>query len=264
MALTSGMIGLCVDAFLAIGGPFLVYFVLRRRLTLSAHNIAVGAICFVLFALVIEQVFVAYVLIGNPASAAWFKAHKIALAIFGALAAGMFEETARLLAFSFWTRKQDGAGAALAYGIGHGGAEAIILGGLLSLLSLALAALYQNGALNSLLSSRVPPATFALLHDRLAHLTFWTALPAGIERLSALTFQIGLSFLVWRAVVHKEWPLYFLAILAHATLDTPVALFQIRLLHLGVWQLEGGYAVLAVVTAVILVARLPAKRATAR
>jgi uncharacterized membrane protein YhfC len=256
MAMTGGMIALGINALVATGAPFLIYFAFRHRLTLSVRNIAVGAVCFVLFALVIEQAFQVYVLRINPTSAAWFKAHKIAFAVYGALCAGVFEETARLIGFSFLTRKRDGVGAALAYGIGHGGAEAIILGGLLSLVSLLLAILAHNGMLDSVLSSKLPAPALALLHNRLTQLTFWHALPAGVERLSALTFQIGLSFLVWRAVSLKAWLLYFLAILCHAALDTPAALLQLGLLHMGLWPLEGTYAALAVIVAGLLLIRL--------
>jgi len=260
MVSTGGLAGLCVAGLIAIGAPFLAYFLFRARLTLSLRNILVGAVCFILFSFAIELPLNNYLLASNPVSAAWFKAHGWIYALYGAFAAGLFEETGRLVGFGLLARKSDGAGTALAYGIGHGGAEAIIVGGLGIFQSLVLAFLYNHGKLDQVLSAKFSPDKLAAIHSKLAHLTFFNALPGGFERLSALTLQIALSFLVWRAVTRKEWRFYFLAILAHTAFDVPAMLLQRGIIHPGVWQLEAGYAALAVVVAGILLSRLPPKQ----
>jgi uncharacterized membrane protein YhfC len=162
MVSMSGMAGLGVAALLAIGAPFLVYVLFRHRLTLSPRNIAVGAACFILFSL-LELLPSAYLVNFNPASAAWFKLHGWGLAIYGALAAGLFEETGRLVGLGLFARKSDGAGTALAHGIGHGGVEAIIVGASLIVQSLVLVPLYNQGKLDQVLGAKVPPATLAAI-----------------------------------------------------------------------------------------------------
>ena len=49
--------------------------------------------------------------------------------VYAALAAAVFEETGRLIAMKFWMKKWLDFPNALMYGIGHGGVEAILLGG---------------------------------------------------------------------------------------------------------------------------------------
>lgn len=257
MVSLGAMIGLGVAALISLALPAIAYFVCRKRMSLRARNILIGALCFVVFALVIEGALNAFLLVINPPTATWFKVHRIAFAIYGALAAGVFEETARLFGLSFLARKEEGAG--VAYGIGHGGAEAVLIGALGFGQSIVLAVLLNQGKLQSVLGARVPPGTFEKIQSSLEHLTFIGALPGAVERASAFVFQIALSLLVWRAVKFKQPLLYLAAILAHAAIDAPAAALQEGLIHLSTWAIEGGYAAIALVLLVILLPRVPAR-----
>jgi uncharacterized membrane protein YhfC len=259
MVSTGGMIGLGVAVLISVCLPLLVYLVCRGRMSLRARNILVGACCFIFFALVLESLLHRYLLIGNPATATWFKAHRIGFALYGALAAGVFEETARLLGLSVFARKEDGAG--VAYGIGHGGAEAIIIGALGFGNSLMLAVLLNQGKLAATLGPRVPPEALAKIQASLEQLTFFGALPGALERASALVLQIALSVLVWRAVRDKLPLLFFAAIFAHAAADMPAALLRAGVIHMSTWAIEGIYAAIAVVLLAIMLPRLPPRLA---
>jgi len=74
-------------------------------------------------------------------------------------------------------------------------------------------------------------------------------LVSGFERLFALGIQISLSMVMYYAVYksRKLW-LYPLAILLHALVDCPVALYQVGVIT-NMWLLEGIVLVSAVVLA---------------
>ena len=195
-------------------------------MVLPLRNIALGAIVLVLFALVLEFAMHWYILIHNPVTAAFFKTNLWAFAVYGAGAAGLYEETGRYIALRFLAKRVADPGTAVSYGIGHGGIEFIVVGAFAQSYSIVLAMMYQAGTLDAMLAKKVPAAALAKIHEGLAHLTFPMALVGGAERVCALLIQIALSLLVWRAVSRKEIRWYFLAILCHFAVDFPAALTQ--------------------------------------
>ena len=81
----------------------------------------VGALCFFLGAMVLERMCHQLVFSLFP-TLPYLPA---AYALYGCLAAGIFEETARLGGLWLLCRRQPGFATGLAYGIGHGGLESI-------------------------------------------------------------------------------------------------------------------------------------------
>jgi len=75
----------------------------------------------------------------------------------------------------------------------------------------------------------------------------------GFERVMALVIQISLSIIVFVSVIYKgkKW-LFPFAILLHAIIDSPAALFQTGLLK-SIWIVEGLVAVEAVVLAFLAI-----------
>lgn len=120
------------------------------------------------------------------------------------LSAGLCEELTRLVVLRYWKKSARGLGAGLAYGVGHGGLEALLTG--FTALSTLLTVRF---------SSRVSPAAAA----RYFQTPFYDPLLAGAERVCAVTFHLCASLLVMLAVQRGvRWPLA-LAILWHATTD---------------------------------------------
>ena len=257
MVSLAGIIGLSVAALICLCLPLLAYFICRGRITMRARNIVVGACCFVFFALVLEGVANNYVLVSNHATAPWLRAHHVGFGIYAALVAGLFEETGRLFGFTVLVRKENQAG--VAYGIGHGGAETLLIGLVGFVQQLAFAVLLNQGKLAAAMGARLPPGALVQIVSTLQHLTFVGALPGAIERASALVFQIALSLLVWRAVRDKRPLLYIAAILAHAAYDMPAAMSLAGVVHLTTWTLEAIYATIAVGILIPLLRRLPAR-----
>lgn len=73
--------------------------------------------------------------------------------VYAALAAAVFEETGRLIAMKFWMKKWLDFPNALMYGIGHGGVEAILLGGLSGISNLVSMLMINSGAMQNTLTA---------------------------------------------------------------------------------------------------------------
>lgn len=219
--------GLLVSVLVAVLAPVVVFLFFRRRAALSLRNIAVGAAIFVLFALVLEAVLHLYVLRLNAASAAFFQVHRLAFAVYGALAAGVFEETGRYIGLRYAVKPTGDPGTALAYGLGHGGAESIVVGGLGIARALLFAILLNAGKLDPTLAAlHLPLAAAAKIHTSLVHVGVALSLAGGAERLVALALQIALSFIVWNAVETRRLWLVVVAITLHMITDLGAGLFQ--------------------------------------
>jgi len=240
--------------------PFVIYRRLRRPLALQPRDAIVGIAVFALFAMVIERALNDYMLHGNEASAA-FLSNPLAFVVYGALAAGVCEEVGRFIGMRLLLKrhaaKSAGAarpartddGTALTYGLGHGGAEAWLVGVLVQVQWLLFAVFENRGQLDGYLSN-LPPDSLMRIHLILASLSPQTAGIFALERVAALVFQIGLSVLMWRGVRAGWRGILPLAIGLHALVDVPAAMFQARLVPLG--AVDAVYALGAVVVAGLL------------
>ena len=105
----------------------------------------IGAASFFLFALILESI-LHNLLFLTPL---WvvLQSNIWLYGLYGGLAAGVFEETGRLLAFKLFLKDDREPITALSYGIGHGGAEAILLVGLTMASNLILAAAVSAGGI---------------------------------------------------------------------------------------------------------------------
>jgi len=219
----------------------------RGRMTLSVRNILVGAGTFYLFSAVLESLLHAYVLKGNAVTVNWLSLHPYGYALYACLAAGLFEETGRYLAMRFLVKDTGSAGTPVAYGLGHGGIEAVLIGSLGLLQVLALAVSLSMGH-EAELSATLGPQGLARLQAFLQNLPHNVLTMAALERLSALVFHIGISFVVWRAVKERQLMWVVLAVVLHAALDFPVGLSQVgEISHAAVmtWILAVGGALAA-------------------
>ena len=142
--------------------------------------------------------------------------------LYGIATAAIFEETARYVIFRYLQKKRPlTIGDGLAYGLGHGGIEALFIGisGLLSLF--VLAHLVSQG--DSPLLAKLPQATISYVQKLQASQIYLLA----FERILALVIQVFLTFWVWTAVKDKKLG-YFLAALGfHALINLAPALVQI-------------------------------------
>lgn len=167
-------------------------------------------------------------------------------ATFLGLSAGLFEECSRYLVLRLWARKARSWRAAVQFGAGHGGAEAILLG------LLAMAALVSMLVLRSPeLAAGLPSEQLALAQQQVA--AYWSApwfstLLGALERLSALVCQVFMATLVMQAFLRRNIVWLFAAIGFHALLDASAVL---GLQLIGVYWTEAVIAAFALLSLVL-------------
>ena len=191
--------GVICSIVLSMGVPIALFIAGRVKLKARISSFFIGAGTYLLFAMLLEQLLHVLVIqfCGlNAQSRPWL------YYVYAALAAAVFEETGRLIAMKFWMKKWLDFPNALMYGIGHGGVEAILIGGLSGISNLVSMLMINSGAMQNTLAA-LPAESANQTVSQLSAL--WTT-PAplffvsGIERISAIILHIGLSLLIYRAV----------------------------------------------------------------
>ena len=229
MVPVSSLIMMAANAFLGIAVPvcLAVYLVRKHRAKLS--SILIGAGTFILFALVLESILHQLVLKGPHGSD--ILGNTLLYALYGGLAAGVFEETGRFLSMKFLMKKEPSKPLpGIAYGVGHGGAEMLIIFGITMINNLVISALINSGQADAIFA-KVPEEAAGQLQaqlDQLQTLGAGTLLIGLWERFSALILHLGLSMLVWVAVRKGgKWLWLFpAAIVLHAIVDAGAVLLQ--------------------------------------
>ncbi|APR35794.1 YhfC family intramembrane metalloprotease [Paraburkholderia sp. SOS3] len=241
--------------------PFILYMRLRKPLELDRRAAILGIGVFALFAMLIERGVNDLLLRASPTVAGWLQ-NPTVFVIVGVLSIGICQEVGRYIGmrwlFRRASRKESAAAAAspsrepnaLAYGLGHGGAELWFTGVIVQMQWIVFAWLEDTGRLGSALSG-LPLDTLMRIHLLVVSLTPAAAGVFMIERGAALVFQLGLSVLMWRGVRAGSIAVLPLAIAVHALLEVPAALSQTQALPLVV--VDTIYVLLAVPVAIGLV-----------
>lgn len=161
-------------------------------------------------------------------------------AVLVGLSAGVFEEGARFMVYRVWLKDVKRWEEAVFYGAGHGGVEAILLGGL-ALFAFFQATAYRNADLSQLVS----PEQLDLARSQIE--AYWSApwydaIMGAVERSLAIVIQISLAVLVFQAVVERKVIWLGMAVLWHTIID---ALALIGLQYWGIYLTEGVLVILA-------------------
>ena len=217
-------------AFLGVAVPIALAWWLVRKYKVRWSVILAGAAAFFIAALVLESAVHQLVLNGPGGNA--ILGNTIYYALYGGLMAGLFEETARFLVMKYYLKKRvpDTVLPGVAYGVGHGGAEMLIIFGIGMVSSIVMALMVNAGQTEALIA-KTPEASQAALQAQIDQLvgTKPGALLIGIwERIAAIVLQIAQSVLVWTGVRKGgKWIWLFpLAILLHAVIDAGAVLLS--------------------------------------
>ena len=185
----------------------MLYF---RKMGGKWKTFLIGAATFIVFAMILESILHNLIFL----TPLWtiLQGNIWLYGLYGGLAAGVFEETGRFLAFKLILKNEREPVAALSYGIGHGGAEAILLVGVTMVNNLVLAAMASAGA--------TADPTVLELAEQLTSTPAGMFLWAAFERVGAIIVHVSLSVLVFAAVrvPGKKW-LFPTAIGIHAAAD---------------------------------------------
>ncbi len=219
----ASIIAIAVSLVVSVGLPIVLCILVYRKTKARISGFFIGAAAFVLFARVLEQILHALVL---GAAGTAITGNTWLYALYGGLAAGIFEETGRYLAMKLCMKKSLNKQNAIMYGVGHGGIEAILLAGLACVNNLVIAVMINSGQAPMLLSvSGVNESVYQQALGQLmavATTPSWLFYMVGLERISAIIFHISASYLVYLAVSRKKPLYYLLTILVHFLMDAAV------------------------------------------
>lgn len=192
---------MAVGALVGIFAPVALVWWLVKKYNVNLSTVLIGAGFFVVFALVLESLVHQLVLKGPSESAItgniWY------YALYGGAMAALSEEGGRFLAMKFLLRKEPASAlTGVGYGLGHGGAEMILVYGITMIANLSLSAMINSGQADTLLAS-APAGAEEQMRAQFAALEGLGAgsLLLGLwERVSALILQVSLSLIMWAAV----------------------------------------------------------------
>lgn len=242
MVSNASITAMVISLVLSAGVPIAAAIWCSSKFKKTFRNILVGALIFILFVLVLERSMHVYFLMVNFETS-MFLSNPWIYAVYGAFAAGIFEETGRFLGFKFLLRGRERWEDGVAYGIGHGGIEAVLIGGLAAAQNLYLSFMIRAGSL---------PSELEQFRSLLADTAPYLFLVSGAERMFAFALQIALSLLVLRGVREKKFRYVLYAVLIHAAVDFPAALYQKGVIT-SVLAIEAGLAAVAAVSLYFIV-----------
>jgi len=142
------------------------------------------------------------------------------------LSAGLWEELARYAAYRWWAKDARWWGKGLILGAGHGGIEAIILGGIV------LFTFVNMVVVRSLdLSNLVPPEQLTAAQQQTV--TYWSTpwylvMLGTLERCLTIIFHLAASLLVIQVFIRRQIGWLWLAVGWHAFMDA-AAVYTARL-----------------------------------
>lgn len=223
---------MAISAVISVGLPIVLLIVWkkRNRSTVRLSPFIAGAVTYIVFAMVLESMCHQFFIGRDSAVSRFVNGNTWVYILYAALAAGIFEETGRLFTFHFFMKNDNNKEASITYGIGHGGAESILLVGIAMISNLAMVvSLNSMGGLDAYVAS-VPAESQEAVRTGLSVLYTTPAymyLIGGIERISAVFLHIGLSVLVFEAAKRPgKWYLYPVAIGLHALTDAFAVMYQ--------------------------------------
>ncbi len=237
---------MAISFILATGVPVAGIIYLKKSGKLNIRALLYGAALFIVFVLVLEQILHFFIFGSSPQNSEIYKNPVLYLLYFG-IVAGIFEETARLIGFKYLlhVKEDESLNTGISHGLGHGGIEAILFGGLPAALNLFVSVMINTGASKNIAS--VP----ANLINTLISAMPLQFLMGGVERFFSLIIQISLSLLVLRAVTSKKWSFYFLAVGLHSILGIVAVLYEKKIID-NVYLVEGAACVLAIGIALLV------------
>ncbi len=239
-----------VSLLLSVGIPMVLGLYWENKKDARLSSALKGAGTFVVFALILESI-VHNIVIKVMGQDAFLQLPFYA--IYGGLAAGLFEEVGRYIVMRLFMKKKLDKTEAVMFGIGHGGVESILLVGLTSVSNIVVSVMLNLG-LGNLLLKGTNPSIRARVIEQLSPL--WLSGPGtflwmGVERISAITFHICASYFVYRAVKDRNFGLCVLAVAMHALLDG--VMVAIQKIYGSLILTEGYIFVFAVIFAVITI-----------
>ena len=241
-----------LNSLLMLALPLALAVFLVRRLRLSWHIFLIGAGTFVgaeIFAIPFGRVLLQPVLVElglGGANRGW---PLVIVGISFGLVAGVFEEGARYVVYRRWLKDMRRWKGAVLFGLGHGGMEALLLGGIV-LYALLQAIAYRNADLTTLVPLELLGIARAQL-DAYWSAPWYAALLGALERVFAVGIQISLAVIVLQVFTRKNHFWLLIAVAWHTFVDA-VAVFGVSTWGIYTTELLNGVLALLSLGIIIL------------
>lgn len=208
----------------------------------------IGALIFIVFAVILESSMHSVILTTIPV----INNNVILYVLYACLAAGLFEEGGRWLAFRFLIKGKDKKNA-VTFGIGHGGIEMILIVGLTLLSTLFFAYTYNKLGLEGMLAGSNDAELSNMIVETVASIENYgisNMLLSLIERVAALVLHISCSIFVFYSVHEKSLNYLGYAFGLHALANVPAALYQKSVLT-NLYVVEGLLIIVVIFTVIL-------------
>lgn len=215
MVKASSIIFISISLFLSIVLPLVLAIILHKKLRFAWKSVFVGALIFLVF-----QILTRIPLLGYLQQNLWYQVFSTSYPLISglliALSAGLFEEIGRYVGFRFFLQKHLDWESGIAYGIGHGGLESLLIG-----------TAFLNYLVYSILinAGKAPPQLSKSVISALVDTAPSLFVVGGIERVLAFIVQIGFSLVVLYGIKSKKGLFLLLAIALHTLLDFGAVMF---------------------------------------
>ncbi len=208
---------MAISAFLCIVIPLAIGFYFHKKFHQSIDLFVIGGFTFFVFALVLEQIL--HYFIQSSSFGTVLSNNIWLLAIYGGLAAGLFEEVGRFLSLRYTYSKYKNPNSSLMVGAGHGGTEAIIIVGITMISNIVFAILINQNLLGEVIPQGAEYDTIMSAFLELSEMAPGIILLSVWERVIAISFHIALSVVVFRSVMDRNIKYLVFAFLLHFGFD---------------------------------------------
>lgn len=222
------LIGMGVTALVSLLVPIILLIVWKKKTGTKALPVFFGIVTFIVFAMILEPI--CHQIVLNSSIGNTINSNIILYAIYGGLAAGIFEETGRLCAMRALMKKTLTPESSIMFGIGHGGCEAVLLGFFPGISNILTAVAINMAGVDTLLQTVAEDARAASYQQLIPLWTTpsYTFFLGGYERILAVCIHICCSYIVYRAISDKKIIRFFMAIAIHAFIDGVVVVINAR------------------------------------
>lgn len=245
---TSLVICFIINIFICFGIPIgaLIYLIVTKKK--AVKSFFVGVAIFLIFQVFTRIPILQYVLPKMD----WYNImstnHPIIYGLFLGITAGLFEEIGRFLGFKIGLKKNRRWIDGFAFGMGHGGIEAMVIVGSAYINYLSILISLNNGSFDATKVGMSEESVRTLF----ATITNMTVLVGGLERIFTLIIHIGLTLVVLYGIREKKLIYLGLAILIHTIVDSPVVIFP-KVFGVGIIGIETWVGIIAIIIFIFII-----------
>ena len=141
----NSMMGMVIVALVCMGIPFIALAYMKTKTGAKITSFLKGLLCYALFAFGVSGLINILLLGGLSLSSVLNRSiHPVYYAVYGAVLAGIVEETGKFVGLKYMMKKTPDKQNALLFGLGHGGLEALAYGSSLFMGNFVLALLVNS------------------------------------------------------------------------------------------------------------------------